>query len=149
MKDKSNIIGIEKHVRITDIDMSNQIDKLMELPEYKSFNKVVNDALFYGLPKLTESIFGEVKLEEESPRKEPLHFMYFDEKQFGIIVRLLKEIVLNVTINKSILSSLFHVKDFELDGLKVDKHKFLQGLMSDTPDYLNDYETLGLKSLRQ
>lgn len=85
MKDKSNIIGIEKHVRVTDTNISDQVDRLMELPEYKSFNKVVNDALFYGLPKLTESIFGEIKLEEQPPRKEPLHFMYFDEKQFGII----------------------------------------------------------------
>lgn len=148
MKDKSKIIGIEKHVRITSTDISNQIDRLMELPEYKSFNKVVNDALFYGLPKLTESIFGEVKL-EEPPRKEPLHFLYFDEKQFAIVVRLLKETVLNVTINKSILSTLYHVKDFELDGLKVDKSLFENGLMSDTPDYLNDYEIRGLKSLRQ
>lgn len=149
MKDKSKIIGIEKHVRITDTNISDQIDRLMELPEYKSFNKVVNDALFYGLPKLTESIFGEVKLEEQPPRKEPLHFMYFDEKQFAIIVRLLKETVLNVTINKSILSSLFHAQDFINSGLKVDQHKFLQGLLSDTPDYLNDYEIRGLKSLRQ
>lgn len=149
MKDKSNIIGIEKHVLITDTNISDQVDRLMELPEYKSFNKVVNDALFYGLPKLTESIFGEIKLEEQPPRKEPLHFMYFDEKQFGIIVRLLKEIVLNVTINKSILSSLFHAQDFINSGLKVDQHKFLQGLLSDTPDYLNDYEIRGLKSLRQ
>ena len=149
MKDKSKIIGIEKHVRITDTGLSDQIYRLMELPEYKSFNKVVNDALFYGLPKLTESIFGEVKLDEQPPRKEPLHFLYFDEKQFAIIVRLLKETVLNVTINKSILSTLYHVKDFELDGLKVDKRMFEDGLMSDTPDYLTDYEIRGLKSLRQ
>ena len=149
MKDKSKIIGIEKHVRITDTGISDQIDRLMELPEYKSFNKVINNALFYGLPKLTESIFGEVKLDEQPPRKEPLHFLYFDEKQFAIIVRLLKETILNVTINKSILSSLFHAKDFENNGLKVDPHKFEDGLLSDTPDYLNDYEIRGLKSLRQ
>ncbi len=64
-------------------------------------------------------------------------------------MRLLKETVLNVTINKSILSTLYNVKDFELDGLKVDKRMFEDGLMSDTPDYLTDYEIHGLKSLRQ
>ena len=81
MKDKSKIIGVEKHVRITNTDISDQIDRLMELPEYKSFNKVVNDALFYGLPKLTESIFGEVKLAKRIlPRKDSGRF-YCDRQQ--------------------------------------------------------------------
>ena len=57
--------------------------------------------------------------------------------------------MLNATTNKSILSTLYNVKDYELDGLKVDKHKFDNGLLSDTPKYLNDYEIRGLKSLRQ
>ena len=64
----------------------------------------------------------------------------------------MKETVLNVTINKSILSSLFH------DIARVNKvlqlgndmnEMYEQGLMSDTPDYLYDYETDGLKKLRQ
>ena len=44
MKDRSKIIGIEKHVRITDTGISDQIDRIMEQPEYKRFNKVVTDA---------------------------------------------------------------------------------------------------------
>ena len=73
----------------------------------------------------------------------------FDEKQFGKLVRLLKETVLNATINKSMLSSIFHALDYISSGLKMDSNKYLQGQMSDTPDYLYDYELQGLKSLRQ
>lgn len=48
MKEKRNYIGVEKHIRITDIEIGNQIERIMELPEYKSFNKVITEALFYG-----------------------------------------------------------------------------------------------------
>lgn len=150
MKDRENLIGVEKHIRITDTEINEAIDRLVLLPEYRNFNKVINAALYYGIPTLLEKAFGEVKLDEDKTATDrPINLMYFDERQFGVIVRLLKEIVLNVTINKSILSTLYHVKDFELDGLKVDKHKFDEGLLSDTPDYLNDYEIRGLKSLRK
>ncbi|MCM1296438.1 MAG: hypothetical protein NC311_12945 [Muribaculaceae bacterium] len=67
MKEKKNLIGVEKHIRITDNEISEQIERIMELPEYKSFNKVITEALFYGVPMLTEKLFGEVKLEDATP----------------------------------------------------------------------------------
>ncbi|MCM1296437.1 MAG: hypothetical protein NC311_12940 [Muribaculaceae bacterium] len=66
------------------------------------------------------------------------------------MIQLLKETVMNVVINKSILSSLFHaqertnkVLDTDNDGL------FTNGLMSDTPDYLADFENDFLKKMRR
>lgn len=153
MKDKQNILGIEKHIRINDTELNNQIERILELPEYKSFNQVVNDALFYGLPILYEKLFGEVTVSEETvPPTQRQSFGGLDEKSFNVIVKLLKETVLNVTINRSILSSVFHDlrqvnKVLQIDGKLNELYE--NGLMSDTPDYLNDYEVSGLKKLRR
>lgn len=153
MKRKEIEKAIDRHIRITDMDMLKQIDEIMERPQYKSFSKVINDALFYGLPVLRKELFGEVTIDEQStPTRPQINGSRLDDELFDTIVRLLKETVLNVTINKSILSSLFH------DIARVNKvlqlgndmnEMYEQGLMSDTPDYLYDYETDGLKKLRQ
>lgn len=150
MDEKKEKIGIQKHIRIADSDITEQINRIMKLPEYKSFNQVVNDALFYGLPILCEKLFGETKLSEEStPPSQRQSFGGLDKKSFDVIVKLLKETVLNVTINKSILSSLFHGKSLEYKGCEVDAENFENGLISDTPDYLYDYELEGLKKMRR
>ena len=149
-------IGVEKHIRIVDEEINKQINRLLDLPKYKTFNEVVNDALFYGLPILFEKQFGETVLTEDavppSQKSQPQQNQSFgglDEKSFNILVRLLKETVLNVTINKSILSALFHGKCLEYKGKKVEADEYEQGLMSDTPDYLYGYETDGLKKMRR
>lgn len=150
MTKKKEKIGVEKHIRITDEETNSKINRIMELPEYKSFNQVINDALFYGLPILCEKLFGEVELSEESaPPTIRESFGGLDDKSFAVIVRLLKETVLNVTINKSILSSLFHDLGRINKALKLDGEMYEQGLMSDTPDYLYDYEMDGLKKMRR
>lgn len=150
LKNKQNLIGIEKHIRIADAELNNQINKILELPQYKSFNQVVNDALFYGLPILCEKLFGETKLQEEqSPPSVRGVAGGLDEKSFNVIVKLLKETVLNVTINKSILSSVFHNLKGVNKALNVDTEQYEQGLMSDTPDYLYEYETQGIKKMRR
>lgn len=153
MKRKEIEKAIDRHIRITDLDMLKQIDEIMEHSEYKSFSKVINDALFFGLPVLRKELFGEVTIDEQpTPMRPQTNGSRLDDELFDTIVRLLKETVLNVTINKSILSSLFH------DIARVNKvlqlgndmnEMYEQGLMSDTPDYLYDYETDGLKKLRQ
>lgn len=153
MKRKEIEKAIDRHIRITDMDLLKQIDEIMERPEYKSFSKVINDALFYGLPVLRKELFGEITLDEQpTPTRPQINGSRLDDELFDTIVRLLKETVLNVTINKSILSSLFH------DVARVNKvlqlgddmnEMYEQGLMSDTPDYLYDYETDGLKKLRR
>lgn len=150
MDEKKEKIGIQKHIRITDSDITEQIDRIMERPEYKSFSKVVNDALFYGLPILCEKLFGEVSLTEEvEPPSQRQSCDGLDEKSFNILVKLLKETVLNVTINKSILSSLFHDLKQVNRVLQIDGEQYEQGLMSDTPDYLYEYEVEGLKKMRR
>lgn len=150
MAEKKEKIGIQKHIRITDSDITAQIERLMERPEYKSFSKVVNDALFYGLPVLCEKLFGEAVLSEETaPPSQRQSFGGLDEKSFNVLVRLLKETVLNVTINKSILSSIFHDLKQVNKVLEIDGELYEQGLMSDTPDYLYEYETDGLKKMRR
>ncbi|MBD5131760.1 MAG: hypothetical protein HDT28_04105 [Clostridiales bacterium] len=150
MDEKKEKIGIQKHIRITDSDITEQIERVMEHPDYKSFSKTVNDALFYGLPILCEKLFGEVSLPETSvPPSERQAAESLDEKSFNVIVKLLKETVLNVTINKSILSSVYHELGRVSDVLKLDGDLYEKGLMSDTPDYLYDYELEGLKKMRR
>ncbi len=150
MKNRQNLIGIEKHIRITDEEINNKINRILELPEYRTFNQVVNEALFYGLPILCEKLFGEATLSEEiAPPSLIKSVGGLDAKSFAVIVKLLKETVLNVTINKSILSSLFHGKCLEYKGCEVDAKNFEHGVISDTPDYLSEYEIQGLKKLRR
>lgn len=151
MNEKAKGRSIEKRIRITDNVMNEQINRIMTLPGYrKSCNRVINEALFYGLPILCEKLFGEATLTEETtPPSIRQSFGGLDEKSFDVLVRLLKETVLNVTINKSILSSLFHGKSLEYKGCKVDVENFENGLISDTPDYLYEYEIEGLKKMRR
>ena len=150
MKEKKQKIGIEKHIRIADEEINRQIDRVLELPEYKTFNQVVNDALFYGVPVLCEKLFGEAILSEDAaPPSQRQSFVGLDEKGFNVLVRLLKETVLNVTINKSILSSIFHDLKQVNKVLEIDGDLYEHGLMSDTPDYLHEYETDGLKNMRR
>ena len=150
MAEKKEKIGIQKHIRITDSDVTEKIDRILALPEYKSFNQVVNDALFYGLPILYEKLYGEAMLMETSaPPSQKHSCSALDEEILNVIVRLLRETVLNVTINKSILSSIFHDLGRVNSVLKLDGELYEQGLMSDTPDYLYDYEMSGLKKLRR
>ena len=148
MKEKKELIGIEKHIRITDGVVSEQIKRIMELPEYKSFNKVINNALFYGVPMLCEKLFGEVRLDETTPSIPP-RVNELEDKHFQLMIQLLKEMVMNVNINKSILSSLFRAKEYDNRGLRINNEQFVKGLMSDTPDYLYDFEIDCLKKMRR
>ena len=153
LDEKKEKIGIQKHIRITDSDITEQIERVMEHPDYKSFSRAVNDALFYGLPILCEKLFGEVLLSEvTAPPSQRQAVESLDDKSFNVLVRLLKEIVLNVTINKSILSSLFNNTERmnKAFGLGKDLNELYEkGLMSDTPDYLYEYEIEGLKKMRR
>lgn len=149
MKEKRNFIGVEKHIRITDIEIGKQIQRIMELSEYKSFNKVITKALFYGVPMLCEKLFGEVRLEEAVPYCPPIKSNELEDKHFRIMIQLLKETVMNVVINRSILSSLFHAKEYDNKGLSIDKEMFTNGLMSDTPDYLYEFEIENIKKMQR
>lgn len=47
-----------RYIRIPDMDMWAKIDRIMEEPQYaKSFNKVINAALYDGLDELMRRLF--------------------------------------------------------------------------------------------
>lgn len=96
-----------RYIRITDQSLWEIIDEIMTLPQYQnSFNKVINDALFYGLESLRQSLFGEARI-EEIPGQPQAPQSAEDEFYFKVVA-LLKEIVVNMTMNKSMLCSLFN-----------------------------------------
>ena len=144
MRGRKEEIGVQKHIRIFDAGIKEKLDKIMELPQYQSFNQAINDALFYGVPVLYEKLFGEVKDEvsETIERlREPVSGSIADDEFYQVLVRLLKEIVLNATLNKSMLSSIFNACT---EGFG---KEFASGGYSCTPDYLESYELKGLKAI--
>lgn len=150
MKRKEVEKAVDRHIRITDTSVMEQIDEIMENPDYKSFNKVINDGLFYGLPILRDKLYGDVTLDDEpTPPRPQINGSRLDDELFDTIVKLLKETVMNVVMNKSMLSSLFHAIGMLNKQCGIDSELYEQGLMSDTPDYLNDFEIAQLKKLRQ
>ena len=61
-----------KFISIPDMEKWALIDKLVELPKYeKSFNKIINDALDYGLPMLIKAEMEDVKSNEKYKIEEP------------------------------------------------------------------------------
>ena len=141
---------MQRHIRIADSEMIEQIERLTKLPGYESANKVINEALFYGMPVLCEKLLGGAVTEEEketliAPRKSGST----DEEFYAVATRLLKETVLNVAINKSILSSIFNfICDKYSDERNIIK-EFNTGLLADTPEYLGSFEAEGIKKLRR
>lgn len=139
-------------IRIRDEDKWKLIAKLQEIGKYKnSFNQMVNDALDYGLPQLIKAELGEeIELAKDGETiiaKSPLDIA--TERYYTEVVRLLKEIIVNVTINKSLLSSLFQAKAIELKGNRVAGDKFFSGLYNDTPECLAAFELRSLKGIRK
>ena len=142
---KREKIGVQRHS-----EMNAQIERLMEQPGYESANKVINDALYYGLPILAEKVCGDaVTQEERAALKAPRKSGSKEEEFYALAVRLLRESVLNATINKSILSSLYNLMNDMLDPKSETTKQFESGLMSDTPAYLERYEAEGIKKLRR
>lgn len=149
MKEKHQKIGVQRHIRIADSKIIEQIERLTKLPGYESANKVINEALFYGMPILYEKLTGSMVTEEEkenlvAPRKSGST----QEEFYATLTRLLRETVLNVTINKSILSSLFNFISDKYSGEEIIK-KLNSGLLADTPEYLEQFEAEGIKNLRK
>lgn len=149
MKEKHQKIGVQRHIRIADSEMIEQIERLTKFPGYESANKVINEALFYGMPILYEKLTGGMVTEEEkenlvAPRKSGST----DEEFYATLTRLLRETVLNVTINKSILSSLFNFISEKHSDEEIIK-KLNSGLFADTPEYLEQFEAEGIKKLRK
>lgn len=140
-----------RYIRIRDADMWAKIDKLMTLPKYsKSFNKVANDAMYYGLEILLKKNFETTEEEYANTGKKQIvrKIDGVNEAYFMEVVKLLKEVIINATINKSLLSSLYHAQEAALNRKVLSGAKFTEGRYSETPEYLTDYEIQGLRELR-
>ena len=110
---------------------------------------MINEALFYGMPILYEKLTGGMVTEEEkenlvAPRKSGST----DEDFYATLTRLLRETVLNVTINKSILSSIYNFISETSQDEEILK-KLNGGLLADTPEYHEQFEAEGIKNLRK
>lgn len=150
MKNKTTDNRCRRYIRIDDVESWRMIDEISTHDGYNSFNKIINDALFYGLPILREKVVGGMVTKEErenlvAPRKS----VSTDEEFYAVLTRLLSETVLNETINKSILSSIFNfVNEMNADqGDLIDR--FNRGVLADTPAYLEQFEAEGIKNLRK
>ena len=71
------------------------------------------------------------------------------EEFYAVLTKLLSETVLNVAINKSILSSLYNFISDKYSGEQGIIQKFNNGLLADTPEYLEQFEAEGIKNLRK
>ena len=150
MSEKKEKIGVQRHIRIADSELNAQIERLMQQPGYESANKVINDALYYGLPILTERIFGgSVTEEERLALSKPRESGSKEEEFYAVATRLLKETALNAAINKSILSSLYNFVSDVIDPHTKEAKNLNSGLMSDTPEYLEQFEAEGIRNLRR
>ena len=143
---KNSDRGTAKFIRIRDEKMWEVIDKLSALDKFKSnFNKLINDALDYGLPRMYAAEFG-IPEQEEMPKPQVNESDIVGDN-FLKIIRLLREVIINENINKSLLCSLFQVRELELEGTVAGK-QFAKGYFQETPNFLSDYEIRELKKLR-
>ena len=141
---------MQRHIRIADSEMIEQIERLTKLPGYESANKVINEAIFYGMPILYEKLTGGMVTEEErNSLIQPRTSGSTQEEFYAVLTRLLRETVLNVTINKSILSSLYNFISEKYPDEQGIIQKFNNGLLADTPEYLEKFEAEGIKNLRK
>lgn len=139
-----------RYIRINDEESWRIIDEISKGDGYNSFNKIINDALFYGLPVLRDKVVGGTVTEEErNSLMQPRTSGSTKEEFYATLTRLLKETVLNITINKSILSSLFNFISDKYSGEQGIIQKFNNGLLADTPEYLEQFEAEGIKNLRK
>ncbi len=128
----------KQYISVKDADMLSMIEKL--LPYYKSFNQLANDALQLGLPILLKSKLDNTVQLDEQPRPQQIEVMSMPDERIYEIVRLLQEIVMNTSISKWLLCSLFNAKNSELHDKSVSGQQFEGGAMRDTPSCLAKYE---------
>ena len=118
----------------------------------KSFNKVINEALDYGLPLLLKEAKGEevtYESEEEKYDEKQVEMYYKLDELLMEVVNLLEEIIVSEIINKSLLCSLFNERVKELSETSIGGKLLKEGLLRDTPEYLENYERRGLRELTQ
>ncbi len=148
---------VRRYITIKDGEIWELIDRIMLLPEYqKSFNKVINHALKFGIVELYEKLFLKEKqtsakeIEElnvaniqKSPREKQIED-YLMELGYSM-----KENVVYLTIIKSIVCSLFNGRLLEIGGQPIPQQKYGDGAYRMTPEYLEAYENRAFKNIRE
>lgn len=137
---------VARYIRITDDLKWEYIDRIMQRGEYRhSFNKVINDALDYGLPQLLKVANGETE-QDRLPSTEQQGYEQvvddLDSEKLTEIVDLLEEILLNESLIKSMTASLFNERGKQLSGCTVKPQSFENGNLRDTPPYLAEHERM-------
>ncbi len=136
-----------RYITITDRGAWEYIDKIMMHPDYgKSFNKVINSALLFGLPELYKRLFDTVEIDGEEqtvsvPNEYNENAFYFQ------LIRLMKEMLANEVITKSVVCSLFNERAEVLDRNASDAYSLKKGFYQDTPEYLVNEEIRMLKDV--
>ena len=138
------------YFRLRDEDNWLIIDRLMTLPEYeRNRAKLLNDALSIGLPLLLEEKEnGKITLPAVNEDSVPIRIRrrkgsVADDKE---IKGLLSEIVMNSSLNKSMLSALFNLKEKEISN-PILAGRFKHGELNNIPDCLFDTQIDMLKEI--
>lgn len=144
-----------QYINVKDVELLLLIEQL--LPYYSTFNKLLNDALRYGLPLLLDEKTGNKKVLVEEPMETlpPQEIPISQEYESALdprvdeVIRLLKELIMNTSLNKSMLCGLFNEKEKELPTQSVLRERLSNGLYNHTPDCLFEEEIDMLKELRK
>ncbi len=147
---------VKRYISIYDGEVWELIDKIMTIPDYKrSFNKVVNHALKFGIVELYEKLFvkeNELSVEDieelnvESLKKTPEEKNV--ESYLMEVGNLMKENIVYLSIIKSVVCSLFNGRLLELGGHEIPQKKYADGAYRRTPAYLEAYENRAFKNVR-
>ena len=137
-----------QYIRISDVDLLKDIDKL--LPEYKSFNQLANHALSIGVDIILRKDKPHTEdIEKQSEKDSSIKAEVSDKTNqlLDEIKRLLSEIIMNTTIEKAVVCSLFNAVSKYLKGIPPRSDKYDDGAYRYTPDFLNETENELLKRL--
>ncbi len=136
-----------RYITITDATMWEQIDRIQSVETYsKSFNKVINTALLYGLPILEKQLFEQVTLENGETKYIEREGVAQEQALYFQLTRLMQEAITNLTVNKAVLSSLFAYVLSKCEDKEL-KQKLYDGELQETPDFMYGYEAEELKRI--
>ena len=142
------------YVRIPDVQIYEKL-KLLEEKKNIKIGQPITNSLYYGLEPYIKAELGEIEAEEyvkDIPTKKPQAPVVVEsipDKVIEEMVALLEEIVLNVTLTKSMTSSLFNEKAKNLYGYSVRPELFERGDLRDTPQYLLGHEKMVMKKIQE
>ena len=131
-------VRLRRYIRIADEEKWEIIDRLATLEKYKkSFNKIINDALDYGLPMLEQVEFGEVESISANKEKDNIAELRYE---IMTLKNSCEDTSNKLNLVKALLCSLFNAKMLELKGLPIRAVRFEKGFYQNVPESLEVYE---------